>query len=191
MSQEAAWMGENWLRIIIALGSIITSTGTLGIYRVYRNAKSADLKLELEGENNLNSHYATELASLREQLVKTGENARLRANEAEDRHNRALAAAEERHVLAMAAAEERFNIAMRAAAEREIQLRDEIRKLSEEMHGLRGNLGQTGRSALYLASQATQPPSETILAAADRAVAAFTDHEDRLASIPHHERPPE
>lgn len=177
------WLEDNWLRLSIALSSFVTSGAALKFLHIYLQNRTANKTLDLNAEDTLNKHYAAELAALREQVVKTGDSARARAE-----------AAEKRHMEAQIASDERFDRAMKASAEREqacedrvSELRDEVRTLSDEIAGLRKNVGQSGRAAIVLASQV---PSLTIQEAADRAATALGDADERLHSLPHSEGPP-
>lgn len=180
---EIAWLSENWARVTVSL----TSAGTMGFagafYNSWRKGKSDDLKTEVDGDTKLRDHYTTELQSIRDQLTKSSEAHVKRAVEAEERHRLAMTAADERFNRAMAAADER-----EAACQGEVKLlREEVRKLSDEILGLRKNVGQAGRSAILLASHS---PGSNIIEAADRAATALTEHEERLQSIPHAELEP-
>jgi len=181
MSEALAWV-EPMLRPIIALGTMVTSGGVIALYSANRKSKAELLALANTAEDKLNTHYATELKSLREQLVTTGNNARDRAAAAETRHMEAQAAADERFNRAMAAADERE----RACEERVRELRDEVRLVSEEMIGLRRNVGQSARSAIVLAANS---PSIPIQESADRAATALGEADDRLRNLPHAELP--
>lgn len=177
---ELSWLGENWARIIVSLTSIVSASTIVAGYRVWRNGKSADLKVETDGDGQLRIHYAAELQSIRDQLTKSSAAHVQRAADAEARHREAMIAADERFNRAMLASDER-----EAACQAEVRLlRDEVRKLSEEIFGLRKNMGQSGRSAIVLAAQV---PSLDIQTAADRAADALTDHDERLHALPHHE----
>ena len=181
MSEALSWV-EPLLRPIIALGTMVTSGGVIALYSANRKSKAELLALANTAEDKLNTHYATELKSLREQLVTTGNAARDRAAAAETRHLEAQSAADERFNRAMAAADERE----RACEERVRELRDEVRLLSDEMAGLRKNTGQNARSAIVLA---TQVPSLTVQEAANRAVTALDQCDERDHSLPHTELP--
>jgi len=154
-----------WLTTAFSAG---TFTVALSGYRIWRKGKTDDLKvasdtlkIEADVADRLSAHYATELASLREQIITSG-------NAHADRQERA----DRRYTASMHAADER---------ERECQaqvstLRDEVRKLSEEVFGLRRQLSQNSRSAIILAGQV---PTDDIAAAAERAAMALDEVESR------------
>lgn len=182
LANDVSWLAENWARIIVAA----TSTGTLGFagafYRTWRKGRTDDLKTDTDADGKLRDHYAAELQSLRDQIRASGEADAKRAVQAEERHRKAMEAADDRFNRAMTASDER-----EAASQAEIRLlREEVRKLSEEIFGLRKNVGQAGRSAILLA---THSPSADIVDVADRAATALGEHEERLRALPHSEGP--
>lgn len=167
-----SWIETNWLRLILALTSTSTTAIALRFYTVWRKGKSDDAKLEQEGDAGIRDHYARELTQLREQVVKSGE-----------AHAARAAVQTERYEAMLRAADDRFAAAMEASGEREAKchaevrlLREEMSKMSEEIIGLRRQIGQTGRSAIILATHA---PSETIQHSAERAADAIEALEHR------------
>jgi chromosome segregation ATPase len=176
----SGWIAENWLRVVLA----VTSSATLGVavqfYRIWRSARSADRKLDVDEADGIRDHYAAELAALRAQIVTSGTAHAERAREAEERYRAGLRAADERHDAAMRAADER-----EAQCQENVrELRSEVRHLSDEIIGLRRQLGQSSKSAIVLATHA---PTETIKASAERAATALDELEARAHE---HEREP-
>lgn len=166
VATEVAWFGENWARVIVALTSTGTLTLALKFYMAWTKNRSDEKKIDLDGDAKIREHWAAELAALRDQISKSGEAHAQRAAAAEDRYRNGLKAADERHEAAMKAADER-----EAACHAEVQgLREQVRELSDEIVGLRRQLGQAARSAIVIATHA---PSDTIVEAADRAADAL------------------
>lgn len=161
-----SWLETNWLRVILALTSTSTTAIALRFYTVWRKGKSDDAKLEQDGDAKIRDHYAAELAALREQIIKSGEQHAQRATQAAERYEAMLRAADERHAAAMIAADER-----EAACHGEVrQLREEVRVMADEIIGLRRQLGQAAKSAIVLATHA---PGVGLVEAADRAADAL------------------
>jgi len=190
MNEIASFFAE-WGRAIISVSSLGTFAFAARFYFQWRANNRADAqveqngdKIKLDGDKAIRDHYATELTALREQIVKSG-----------DAHAERERLSAERHREQLTAADQRFQIAMDAADGREAEcqaqvrvLRGEIQALSEEVIGLRHQLGQSSRSAIILAASS---PSLPIREAADRAADAIGAVADGIAAIPHHERPPE
>lgn len=177
-----------WGRAIISLSSLGTLGVALQFYRVWRAGRTSDeaqrqsaLKLDQDGDGAIRDHYATELTALREQIIKSGNAHAEREQLSAARHREQLTAADERFRIAMEAADGR-----EAECQRQVRgLREEVQALSEEIIGLRHQLGQSSRSAIILAATA---PSLPIREAADRAADAIGAVHDGIAAIPHHER---
>lgn len=189
MREDWLWITEYVRPWLATAGILITNGIGLKFYIAWQKGKTdtanvalAQDKLDLEGDKAIRDHYADELKSLREQIQKSG-----------DGHAMRYAAAEERHQLAMQKADERFNAAQAAADERErgceakvAALRATVAALTEEVQGLRALMGQTGRSAIVLA---TNRPSLQVQEAADRAATALGNLDEGLRTIPHTKDP--
>ncbi len=167
---DVAWMAENWARVVVAASTTATTGVAVQFYRTWRKGRSEDLKTETDGESVLRTHFTAELASIRTQLTASGA-----------AHAERAAAAETRYRTGLRAADERFDVAMKAADEREArcqaelhQVRDEVRALTDELRGMRGQLMHTSRAAIVLATHA---PSIPVQEAAERAADALDQAE--------------
>lgn len=172
------WLGENWLRIIMAIGSIVTSGGVLKLAQLYYSNKNAALKLTLDTDiadnaaaDLLSKHYATELEAMRLQITRQGEAHADRQRKADERYDAGMKAADEREAHCQAQVAE---------------LRLAYAELTKEVLGLRAIIAQTGRSAIVLAANA---PSIPIQESADRAATALGEADERLRKLPHAEAP--
>lgn len=175
---EIAWIGENWLRVIMAIGSIVTSGGVLKMAQLYYQNKNAALKLVLETDSaadvaadKLSAHYATELEALRTQITRQGEAHADRQRKADERYDAGMKAADEREA---------------HCQEQVATLRAAVADLTKEVLGLRSIIAQTGRSAIVLAAHS---PSMEIQEAADRAATALGEADQRLNNLPHAQEP--
>lgn len=172
------WLGENWLRIIMAVGSVVTSGGVLKLAQLYYQNKNAALKLVLDTDtandlaaDKLRTHYAGELEALRSQITKQGDAHAERQRKADERYDAGMKAADER--------EEHCQKQVSA-------LRVAVAELTKEVLGLRAIIAQTGRSAIVLAANS---PSLPIQESAERAATALGEADERLRNLPHTETP--
>lgn len=159
----------SWIAAIFSAGSFgVVASGV----NTWRKNSTLAKKVADEGDAGIRDHYSEELKALRQQILESGRLHAERAAEAERRYREGLRAADERHDAAMSAADERE----RACQGEVRELRREILKLSDEVIGLRRQLGQVGTSAVILATHA---PSELVQEAAARAVEALDklDHD--------------
>lgn len=154
-----------WLTTLFSAGTFAIAANA---YRTWRRGKTDDLKIEadtlkIEADvaDRLSAHYATELASLRDQIIKSGEAHQDRQERADRRYTASMEAADQRE---------------RECQEQVGTLRKEIQKLSDEVFGLRRQLSQTSRSAIILAGHV---PTDNIAEAAERAALALDSVEDR------------
>lgn len=166
MQPEIGWIAENWSRVIVSITSTATAGFAAQAYRVWRRGKSDDLQIGTTRETALRDHYATELASLRNQIIKSGEASHNRQMAADDRYNQAMKASDEREA---------------ACLQRVDSLMARVDELQEIVAGFRDNLRQTERSAIILATHA---PSIPIQEAAGRAAVALGQAEQRYHDDP-------
>jgi hypothetical protein len=161
MTFDWAWISENVRPWIATAGSLASGGIATRLYIAWRNGNISEKQIDVDADDKLSSHYATELAALRAQIVASGE----------------------AHARRQTLADERYDAGMKAADAREAHcqeqvatLRAEVLSLSDQVVGLRRLLGQTSASAVILATHA---PSADVQDAAHRAAEHITELEDK------------
>lgn len=124
-------MGE----VLEAARPWISTTALVGLFGLVVKLWLENRKITLSAESKLRDHYATEVASLRAQVLAVQTAADLRASSAEKRYEEAIAAADNRHHLCEEECE---------------RLRGRMSDMQNEIDGLNRRIGQLNATSVRL-----------------------------------------